>query len=1121
MSSSATKDSAPSVRYTEQQTAAITHPLRPLLIVAGAGSGKTSVMAARIMHTANVVDQRRILGLTFSNKAAAHLRSAVVRSLGADSDVVISTYHGFGASIVNEWGTRLGLPRTVRLLDHAQALQLLYDVFESTSYTHRKTGRPLGILQDALLLSSRLSDHLVPLATLQADCDRLMTSPAVGQYVAAAAAKRAELIPLIAQYRARKLELGLLDHDDQISLAFQLVSTHTDICEALQERHRAVLLDEYQDTNYAQRRLLQELFTSEAAPPVTAVGDDMQSIYGFRGAHLANLHGFVSHFDQETPAAPALILGVSFRNDRNVLQLANRIQAQVNNAQPKTLQPHAGAATGTLKSILAADSWSEASHIARHLQTLIHAGTRPSEIAILCRKKKLIGPIVEALEAASIPAEVIGLGGLLIRPEVIELRCWLEVLGYSDERRTAVPLLRLLRGPRYRIGLHDLAALAARPPRPPHQAPHQAPPEPRSADPAEPADAADGEAPVEPAAPAERVPGGIEAGLANLATRELSPEAVDRLTRFNAERAALQQAATQLPLGELIDHILTYTGLWQAVDGDLPAENLARFLHVADQFVPLQGMRSLEEFLNWLSVMDESETDLSEAVQSGANAVQVMTIHQAKGLEFDHVVIPGLAANATSQFFPDTSRNEFPPTNSAAVPHWLRADNDGQVDPPADKAISALRAAARNRQLDEEWRLFYVAVTRARHGVLFSAAHWYGDTQKPQGPSMFFTWINEQRDLVTTLVPDEQVSAEAPGTAERRRRQELATVQRANDATRETAAASRRAPRSTKRGGAAQLGFSFAAGSLAPSVVAPPRSLPVSAFSLVARCARQFHWTHVRPMPQQSSAAAVIGTKVHSWIESHGARLQFDARQPSLFQLPEPPAPTPPITAPQAAASQAASHSPGSQAADHSSSQRDGFQQSFLKSRYQSHAPLHIELPITLNANGLLVRGRVDAIYQDPHTGTVRIVDFKTGRQPLPDDPGAPTQLDLYGLALQDRLGVTPELITTSALYLHQDGSAPAEHERQWSQHRAEEARQLLHRSVARVQAGDQQPSTGSWCRRCPYQDLCPEGSAHVEPANDPAGRPADEIDDAFTDPFVLSTQSGQATDLMAGTGTP
>jgi DNA helicase II / ATP-dependent DNA helicase PcrA len=1050
----------PPPAFTAEQQAAIDQPLQPTLIVAGAGSGKTTVMAARITALCSQVEQRHILGLTFSNKAAAHLRSAVVRSLGAESDVVISTYHGFGARLVNRHGARIGLPRRLRLLDHAQSLQLLYDVFNDARFVHRKTGKPMGILQDALQLSSRMSDHLVTVDSLRANCEQIIGANRADRRVIAAAAKRLELLPLIDAYRQRKIAAGLLDHDDQIALAYQLVSTHSDVAAELADSHRVVLLDEYQDTNFAQRRLLECLYGGQFNPALTAVGDDMQSIYAFRGAHLENLRGFLGHFASSNNAQP-LLLSTSFRNDPHILELANRIQANVNAAQPKQLTAAATVATGSLRRVLAADSLDEANRIALHVGELISGGTRLSEIAVLCRKRKLIGPIVDALEQHAIPTEVIGLGGLLSRPEILEVRCWLEILGAQNERVTAVPILRLLMGPRYRIGLHDLAALAGR-----------------------------STAPSEVGVEQLQRSRGLEAGLSDLYNRDVSVDALARLQRFVEERSTLQAAAAQLPLGELVDRIMTYTGLWQTVAGDQPMENLARFLHLADRFTPLKGSRSLDEFLNWLEVMTESETDLSEAVASDTEAVQVMTIHQSKGLEFDHVIIPGLAGSGSSQIFPDTSRTESGATSGRALPTWMRADADDRSVPSKAAQVNALAAAERAKQLEEEWRLLYVAVTRARHGVLFTSAHWYGDTLASQGPSQFWTWLTDQTDLVKPTAPDAPVAAEAPGVADRRRRQAQATQRREAEAEAEalrvaqleTAPRRRKSPQRPQ-----QLGLLFAAPDALTPRVAAPRSLPVSAFVAIERCPRQFHWTHVRPMPRSSSAASILGTQVHSWIEQHGRRLKFAQTQPSLFdatgQLGSTVAPSAEVTFASSDSSIMANrlHSSGPHGSPDSlhldqSLPLDptaGLQQSFLQSRFGAEAPLHTELPMLLDADGLTVRGRIDAIYRSPHS-QLSIVDFKTGSVSHPDDPGADVQLDLYGLAVQ-AMGIEHRTLTTMALHLAKDGSAALELERPWDTARSAHATQRLERAVARVRSGDEHPQPGPWCGGCPYADLCPE----------------------------------------------
>jgi DNA helicase II / ATP-dependent DNA helicase PcrA len=1007
------------VQFTDEQAAAISYPATTQLIIAGAGSGKTTVMAERIAYLAQTIEPQLILGLTFSNKAAAHLRSAVSRRLGPDSDVAISTYHGFGSALVARHARALGFAnqdhhsrKPPRLIDFAQSLQLLLDIFDSAEFVQRKTGNPLFILREALALSSRLSDHLVEPSAVTHDSRAINQDPQTLEDLQKAARSRSELIPLIEQYRIRKRELGLIDHDDQIRLAVEAVRNIPGVADDLRQTYHAVLLDEYQDTNFAQRRLLQIVFGGTGARAITAVGDDMQSIYAFRGAHVSNLHHFLDHFQgADQPHDPAraaqgvapMALSLSFRNDRKVLDLANRMQQQVPNAQPKVLTPRGDAADGDLHVLLASDSWGEARAIAHHIARLQNEGTPLREIAILCRKRRLIPPLVDALDEQHIAVEVVGIGGLLARPEIVELCCWLDTIAHPEERTSAVSVVRLLRGERYRIGVHDLGVLG-------------------------------------------RV-GGMEAGLSTLDhLRDLSAEAHVRMGRFVAERTDLRIAATQLGLVELIEHVLAKTGLWGAVDGDRPMENLARFLHVAERFRPLQGRRSLHEFLSWLAVMNEAEEDLSEAVGDTQDAVQIMTIHQAKGLEFDHVIIPGLSGSKSSRVFPDTSRAEFPPTFGSSLPWWLREDNEGVDHPPQSiKELSALRRTNTARQETEEWRLFYVATTRARHSVLFTAAHWYFDTQTPQGPSDFYRWLIKQEDLVVSLGSSEPATS-SPGIADRERRAEQARLRR-DEEPRGGAVVTRR---SRKRSvNADQLGMVLPAAAPEPTRLATLVSLPVSALVSLTRCARQFHWTHVRPMPRRASPAAILGTQIHSWIE------QLGNGQESLF-----------------------AQVMGETSEDRVTSERplsDRLQGSFLASPYATTMPVRVEQSIVLLADNLTIRGRVDAAYLEPD-GVLHVVDFKTGRPLDADDPARSVQLDLYGLAALTLWGADEDHLRTSAAYLRHDGSGVENEAETWSSARTVRANALLESSARRIHAGDRQPHVGGWCGRCPYLDLCPEG---------------------------------------------
>ena len=983
------------VDLTEAQSAAVAHPAAPLLVVAGAGSGKTHVMAARIVHQIrHGLPAESVLGLTFSNKAAGNLRARIVRELGAGEDVTVSTYHGFGASLVVAHRELLGLADDLRLLDRAQSFQLLLDVFDEFRFVVRKTGMPLGIVGDALTLKSRANDHLVSVAQIEADCEAIAGAVDLPAVLRDAASKRAELLPLIRSYNERKQQLGLLDHDDQIAMAVRLLEQHPHIAHELRDAHPFVLLDEYQDTNFAQRRMLERIYPPGSA--ITAVGDDMQSIYAFRGAHVRNLFHFGHHFGTLTDPVK---LEISFRNGHRILELANRIQAQVPSAQIKSLLPRSGAPEGNISCFLAADEREEAQEIARLCVAAHGTGTAWNEMAVLCRKRRLIGPVVDALMEAGVPVEVIGMGGLMMRPEVVELVAWLEVLALPDP---AVATLRLLTGNRYRIGVRDLAVLA-----------HG---------------------------------GGLLAALDQLHTMsDLSVEAYQRLGRFVQERHELRQAAERLALVELCQHVLTITGLWDMLDGDRPVENIARFLHAAERYHPLQGRRSLAEFLEWLQVMADSEDDLAEAVDSRAESVQIMTIHQAKGLEFDVVMIPGLAGSGSSHVFPDASRYQNAVTQANGLPLWLREDNEGMTAPPQSAAeVDNARERAKAAQRDEEVRLLYVAVTRARHTLVLSAAHRYAGVEKAQGPSEFYHLVAGQTDLVHEAFRH-AAGVEDPGLDAMRRRARVVAIEQARAA-------------DAVHGGT-QMGFELAAPTAAALPTPAPRALPVTALVSLGRCARQFHWTHVRPMPRRSSAAARLGTAVHSWIEQRSGRqlaLFTDSTEP-LDQLDQ---------------------VDGDHRSSEGPSRQHLLQNSFLASPYASLDPIRVEHPVVLASAELLLRGRVDAVYE--RDGLLEIVDYKTGRLPFENESGAEVQLDLYALAAVQSWGADPTRLRTTAVHLRADGP-PVLRSTEWDAARPAQVRIALDHAAHRIRSGAQSPTVGPWCAGCPVRDFCPEGRNATE----------------------------------------
>jgi DNA helicase II / ATP-dependent DNA helicase PcrA len=793
-----------SLDFTPEQLEAIGADPSAQLLVAGAGTGKTTVMARRILHLVESGQARpdQILGLTFTNKAAAHLKAKVREALGADADVTVGTYHSFGASLVADHALELDLHPDTRILNRAQAWQLLYGVFDEFRFQHRRTLYPQILLDQALTLASRCADHLVPIEVVMADCQREIAGSA-SQKIRDTAAMRLELCQVVAAYHRRKRERRLLDFGDQIALAVRLLTEHPGVARSLREQHPVVLLDEYQDTNFAQRRLLELLYPPGSC--VTAVGDDMQSIYGFRGAHLANILNFTAHF----PPVTERRLQTTFRFGDRLVTLANRIQAKVTDALPKELAAPAGAPDTTIECFLAADDAEEAATIADGIAKRMADGEPCGNTAVLCRKRRLIGPIVAALEEQQVPVEVIGASGLLDRPEVVDLVAWLQVL--ADPGAT-VALLRILQGPRYRIGLRDLAAVSRH------------------------------------ARAAERT---FLDGLGDLdAVPDLSGEAARRLRGFLAERGALAGAATRMPVLELAETVVERTGLWRA-SGPLGRENLLRFLDLADGFTPVEGDPGLRAFVEYLQLLDESDDDLAEAHLTDADAVKVMTIHQAKGLEFDVVHVPGLAGKGASKIFPDVRPGENALTNSSALPWWLRED-DG-IPPWPGASQKEVEEVIRRRRMEEEWRLLYVACTRARRRLVCSAAHWYPGPAQPQGPSEFYDFVAAQSDLVEERFRHEAATVDPDVAAKERQR---AAARRYGGA---VAAQSPAAP--------AQLRLeSLDIGGPAVARAAPP-ALSVTGLVTYARCPKQFYWSVVRPLPRRSSAAARLGTEIHRWIE--------------------------------------------------------------------------------------------------------------------------------------------------------------------------------------------------------------------------------------------------------------
>ncbi|QTE00749.1 UvrD-helicase domain-containing protein [Streptomyces cyanogenus] len=756
------------IPFTPEQTACITAPPAPQVIVAGAGSGKTTVMAARVVWLVGTgqVAPEQILGLTFTNKAAGELaervRKALIKAGVTDPDVidpdnppgepVISTYHAFAGRLLTDHGLRIGLEPSSRLLADATRYQLAARVLREAPGPYPALTRSFAdLVSDLLTLDSELAEHLVDPEELRAwDAglqhtleDTKLTNADLRKVPETAAARR-ELADLVQRYRAAKRQRDLLDFGDQIALSARLARI-PEVGRLLREEFRVVLLDEYQDTSVAQRVLLAGLFGGGTGHPVTAVGDPCQAIYGWRGASVANLDDFPDHFAHaDGRPATRQALSENRRSGGRLLDLANGLAAPLRamHAGVEALRPAPGAEyDGTVRCALLPTHAEEIDWIADSLAHLVRTGTPPGEIAVLCRTATDFAEIQGALVARDIPVEVVGLSGLLHLPEIADLVAVCEVL--QDPGANA-SLVRLLTGPRWRIGPRDLALLGRRARLLVAHA--------RVDDGDDPdrrlAEAVEGVDPSEVISLADALDTFLETPLEDGDDDGLpfSPDARVRFARLAAELRDLRRSLSD-PLMDVLHRVLAVTGLEVELSASPHAlaarrrETLSNFLDIAASFAASDGEATLLAFLGFLRTAAQYEKGLDNALPGGENTVKVLTAHKSKGLEWDVVAVPGLVTGT----FPSAQGREKWTAQAKVLPHALRGDTDTlpDVDSWDARGMKAFHEAMKDHQHTEELRLGYVTFTRPR-SLLLGSGHWWGPSQKkPRGPSDFLQALHD------------------------------------------------------------------------------------------------------------------------------------------------------------------------------------------------------------------------------------------------------------------------------------------------------------------------------------------------------------------------------------------
>ncbi|HET9421604.1 MAG TPA: ATP-dependent helicase, partial [Nocardioides sp.] len=443
--------------FSDQQFAAITAPLEPAVVIAGAGSGKTTVMAARVVWLVATgrVTPAEVLGLTFTTKATAELATRIrtslrragllptreLRPLEEDEqeeveEPTVATYHSYASALLSEHGLRIGHEPDTRLIADASRYQLAARAVQRyTRPVEHLTDSPRHVVQYLLSLDAEMSEHLVDPETVLAHdaAQRPLFEAGMGtehrktyreknEKAILAIDRRAELIGLVEAYRGLKRHLGLMDFSDQISLAARLAEQSPEVGAIERGKFKIVLLDEYQDTSVAQALMLSRLFSGPDAEsglghPVTAVGDPNQAMYGWRGAAVSNILEFGADFPARDGRPTTYPLTVNRRSDQRILATANHLAADLYAGRPELLplEPKPGAAPGEVRAAVHETYDGELAWLADRVIEARAAMPEPSwrEIGVLTRDNSHAAAVFDALSHREIPVEIVGLKGLL------------------------------------------------------------------------------------------------------------------------------------------------------------------------------------------------------------------------------------------------------------------------------------------------------------------------------------------------------------------------------------------------------------------------------------------------------------------------------------------------------------------------------------------------------------------------------------------------------------------------------------------------------------------------------------------------------------------------------------
>jgi len=686
----------------QQQRAAVTYGEGPLLILAGVGTGKTTVITRRIawLIAEKCAKPAEILALTFTERAAAEMEERVDLLVPYGYiEAKIGTFHSFCDSILRENAILLGLSPDYQILTEAEQVIFLKDhLFELPLQRFRPLGNPVKHLAAILTLFSRAKDEDVTAGEYLAYAENLAAEVDEGateeerMLHQEEIADQMELAQTYVAYQRLMAENAFVDFGDLITLTLKLLREHPLVRKRYQDRFRYILVDEFQDTNYAQFELLKLLAGHRN---LTVCGDDDQSIYKFRGAAISNILGFRSEY----PDANLVVIVENYRSTQQILDSAYRL-IQYNNPDRLEVREgidkrlHAAAGDGMpVQQQHFQEIADECDFVAETIASGVKAGRTYRDYAILVRSNAQADDFLQALNLLHIPWHFSGSRGLYDREEI----------------RTIIAFLRILADPRDNMSFHYVASSSFY-------------------------SVAAEDLAFATSYSRRRNKSLFEVFRVAAKSEEflgISAEGREAMTRLADDLAATLSLASQEKTGEVLYHYLTErTGTIATLSNSedsqdaLKVQNIAKFFSIIERFSRVAKYDRVPWFIDYLdSLIDAGDNPPVGEADWDEDAVNVLTIHQAKGLEFSIVFLVGLVSGR----FPSAHRRDAIP-----LPDGLIKD--------------ILPGAESDFHKQEERRLFYVGMTRAKEGLYLTSAKDYGG-KRPRKPSQF---VSEALDLPPT-----------------------------------------------------------------------------------------------------------------------------------------------------------------------------------------------------------------------------------------------------------------------------------------------------------------------------------------------------------------------------------